>query len=376
MDTAHGRTWAEISLDNLEHNYRALRGLLKPGCGFVGVVKADAYGHGALPVARRLEELGAEYLAVACLEEGAALRRGGITAPILILGATPPEEAEEVVELGLTQTVFEPALAKALSDAAGKLGKRAVVHLKVDTGMSRLGCPAYDAPACAAALAALCALPGVEAEGIYTHFAAADDDQAYTMDQLARFERVIGLLREEYGISFKFRHCAASAAVLHYPCTHMDLVRPGIALYGHAPDPGCPLPPEGLRPVMALKTRVAAVRELPAGVGVSYGHTAWTGEEGCRLAVLPIGYADGLPRLLSGRGVVELGGALRPITGRVCMDMCMVRLEPGDKVAPGDVAVVYGGEAGVERAAQAVGTISYELLCAVSRRVPRILTDA
>ena len=372
MELEQTRTWAEIDLGNLEHNYRALRSCA-PDSRFLGVVKANAYGHGAVPVARRLEKLGADYLAVACLNEALELRQAGVRMPILILGTTPPALAEQVVAAGLTQAVFTMELARALSAAAGKMGMTAKIHIKMDTGMSRLGLLCHDPRAAAGEAAALCALPHLEHEGIFTHFANADGDEDYTMLQLTRFLDALEELEKSYRLTFEIRHCAASAAVLNYPCTHMDMVRPGIALYGHYPDPSCEgLDGPGLLPVMTLKSRVAAVRDLPAGTPVSYGCTAAFGADGGRVAVLPIGYADGLHRALSGRGSVFLGGQSRPIMGRVCMDMCMVGLEDGAEVRPGDVAEVFGPRMPVERHADLAGTIQYELLCAVSPRVPRI----
>ena len=373
-DTA--RTWAEISLGNLEHNYRDLRACA-PDSRFLGTVKANAYGHGAVPVARRLVELGTDYLAVACLEEAAELRKAGIAAPILILGYTPPELAAEAVDLDVTQGVFTPELARALSEAAGAAGKRAKIHLKADTGMSRLGVLDHDPEAAAKELAQLCALPHLEPEGVFTHFANADGDEEYTMVQFTRFLDVLKELEETYGRTFEIRHCAASAAVLNYPCTHMDMVRPGIALYGCYPDPSCEgLDGPGLRPVMSLYSRVAAVRDFPPGTPVSYGCTASFGPQGGRTAVLPIGYADGLHRVLSNESGVWLDGQVRPIMGRVCMDMCMVGLDESANVKPGDAAEVFGPRLPVERHAELAGTISYELLCAVAPRVPRIYKDA
>lgn len=376
MTRETARTWAEISLGNLEHNYRALRACA-PDSRFLATVKANGYGHGAVAVARRLVELGTDYLAVACLDEGAQLRRAGIEAPILILGYTQPQFAAEVVELGLTQTVFTPELAKALSGAAGAAGRRAKIHLKADTGMSRLGALAHDPQAAAREIAALCDLPRLEPEGIFTHFADADGDEEYTMLQFTRFLDVLDALKAQYGRSFEIRHCAASAAVLKYPCTHMDMVRPGIALYGHYPDPSCEgLDGPGLKPVMSLYSRVAAVRDFPPDTPVSYGCTACLGGDGGRLAVLPIGYADGFHRALSNQSGVWLEGECRQIVGRVCMDMCMVGLPPSSGVKPGDVAEVFGEHLPVERQAEAAGTISYELLCAVAPRVPRVYLDA
>lgn len=366
------RTWAEISLGNLEHNYRALRACA-PDSKFLGVVKANAYGHGAVPVARKLEELGADYLAVACLNEAMELRQAGIRMPILILGATPEELAGLVVDYDVTQAVFTPGLAQALSQAAGVQGRRAKIHVKVDTGMSRLGLLDHDPAAAAREVEGLCALPNLEAEGIFTHFANADGDEAYTMLQFTRFLDTLAELEETYGRKFEIRHCAASGAVLNYPCTHLDMVRPGVALYGHAPDPSCAgLDELDLRPAMTLKSRVAAVRDLPGDTPVSYGCTQRVGRNGGRVAVLPIGYADGLHRVLSGRGSVWLDGKRRPIIGRVCMDMCMVALEDGDQVKAGDEAEIFGPHLPVEESAELAGTIQYELLCAVSARVPRV----
>ena len=371
MKPMERRTWAEISLPNLEHNYRALRAMLPAGCRFLGVVKANAYGHGAVPVAKKLEALGAEYLAVACLEEAKELREAGICAPILLLGYTPPECAAELLRHELTQTVYDLETARALSDAALAAGKRLRIHIKADTGMSRLGwlCGGEGLEDAAASIAAVCALPGLEAEGIYTHFANADSDEDYTMEQFTRFLDLLAEL-ERRGVTFQIRHCAASAAVLKYPCTHLDMVRPGVALYGHYPDPSCEgLDGPGLRPVMTLKTRVASVKRVPAGTPVSYGCTHVL-ERDTRLAALTIGYADGLPRLCSDRLEVWLGGRRAPVVGRICMDMCMVDAT-GLDVRPGDEAEVFGGHLPIEEAAALAGTIQYELLCAVSPRVPR-----
>lgn len=376
MDQAAKRTWAEISLPNLEHNYRALRGMLPRGCRFLGVVKANAYGHGAVPVARKLEKLGAEYLAVACLDEAVELRRAGITAPILLLGPTPAEFAGELLHYDLTQSVQDLASARTLSDAAVRADKPLKIHIKVDTGMSRLGflCDEEHENASAKEIVKACSLPGIEAEGIFTHFANADGDERYTMRQLTRFLDVLDKLRAG-GVSFKIRHCAASAAVLNYPCTHLDMVRPGIALYGHYPDPSCQgLDGPGLLPVMTLKTRIVAVRELPAGTCISYGCTHTLARDS-RLAVLPVGYADGLERLLSNRTQMLVHGQRVPILGRVCMDMCMVDVTDLPAVQTGDVATVFGPELPLEEKADMAGTIQYELLCGVAPRVPRVYLE-
>lgn len=376
MNPKTKRTWAEINLSNLEHNYLALRGMLPRGCLFLGVVKANAYGHGAIPVAKKLEELGAEYLAVACLDEAIELREAGITRPILILGPTPLVFADEVVRYNLTQSVQSPAEAKALSEAAVCADKTLKIHIKVDTGMSRLGflCDEANADGAVEEIQKICTLPNLAAEGIFTHFANADGDEAYSMTQLTRFLNVLDKLAVRE-VKFEIRHCAASAAVLNYPCAHLDMVRPGIALYGHYPDPSCEgLDGPGLLPVMTLKTRIVAVRELPAGTCISYGCTRILKRDS-RIAVLPIGYADGMERLLSNRTEMLLRGQRVSVLGRICMDMCMVDVTDLADVSIGDEVTVFGPELPLEEKADAIGTIQYEMLCGVSRRVPRVYSD-
>ncbi len=374
MSDAQMRTWAEIDLGRLKHNYTALREQLAPGCRFVGVVKANAYGHGAVPVAQKLEEWGADYLAVACLEEAAELRQAGVRAPILILGVTLPRYAGELLAWDAAQAVGDLETGRALSAAAVAAGRTLTIHVKADTGMSRLGflCDEAHLDRAAGEIAALCALPGLRAEGIFTHFSDADGCEAYTMRQFTRFLDLLDKLSAR-GMTFEIRHCAASAAMLNYPCTHLDMVRPGIALYGHYPAPGmeytCPL-----LPVMTLKTRVAAVRDLPAGTCVSYGRTATLARDS-RLAVLPVGYGDGYFRLFSNGQPVAIRGKKAPVVGRVCMDLTMVDVSDIPGVVPGDEAVLYGDAAPVEDGADRAGTIQYELLCDVSPRVPRVYLD-
>ncbi len=371
MDGAQKRTWAEIDLGALEHNYRALRSNLEPGCRFVGVVKANAYGHGAAPVAKKLEALGAEYLAVACLDEAVELRESGVTAPILILGGTPARFAGELFRHALTQTVFDLPTAREYAKAAQEAGTALRVHLKADTGMGRLG---FVGPGRVEELLAVCALPGLEAEGLFTHFADADGSEEYTMAQLTDFLDLRDALKAA-GRTFPLCHCAASAATLRYPCAHLDMVRPGIALYGHYPDPDCVgLDGPGLIPVMTLKSRVIAVRELPAGSCISYGRTHALSRDS-RLAVLPVGYADGLRRGLSNRTRVRFPAGTAPLVGRVCMDLCMVDVTDLPGVRAGDVAEVFGPDLPVEEQAETLGTISYELLTGVAPRVPRVYRD-
>lgn len=377
MDAEHKRTWREINLAHLEHNYHTLRAMLPEGCRFLGIVKANAYGNGDIRVALRLEKLGCEYLAVACMDEAVALRAAGVKIPILILGSTPDDYAGDLVDLELTQTVSDPETAHALSAAAVAAGKTLKIHVKLDTGMSRLGflCDEVDMDASVDQVAALCALPGLEHEGIFTHFADSDGSEEYTMFQLTRFLEALEKL-EKKGVTFAIRHCANSGAVLNFPCTHLDMVRPGLALYGHYPAPSCEgLDGVGLLPVMELKSRISAIRILPKGTIVSYGRT-FALERDSVLAVLPVGYADGLHRVNSNHMDVLIHGRRAPVVGRICMDMCMADVTDIPNVLPGDVATIYGVDGDesipVEEAAHAAGTVQYELLCAISERVPRV----
>ena len=377
-DRRTARTWAEINLDALAHNYRLLRGLA-PEARFLGVVKADAYGHGAVPVAKKLQALGADMLAVACLAEAVELREAGITLPILCLGQTPVELAGDLLAYDVTQTVGDLETGEALSAAAEAAGKTLKVHVKVDTGMGRLGFVYYEDDDEAALeragkeIESLCALPGLEPEGIFTHFANADGSEAYTKNQCARIYDVFGELWERGLHQFKIYHCAASAAVLNYSWTkvYMNMIRPGIALYGYVPDPSVKDP--GLKPVMTVKSRIAAVRELPAGSFISYGCTARL-ERASKIAVLPMGYGDGLPRCLSNKLEVLIGDRLCPVLGRICMDMCMVDVTDAPGVKAGDTAAVYGPGL-TDWAAQLAGTIPYELLCQLTPRIPRLYLE-
>ena len=371
-DTILRRTWAEIDLDALAHNYRRARELTGPGVRYLGVVKADAYGHGAVQVAERLEELGADYLAVSSLDEARELRHGGINAPILILGHTPPEMVPELIRYHITQAVSAQAKAEAYSAAALACGGTLKVHIKVDTGMSRLGFLVRDGhfDGGVAAIAASCALPGLEAEGIFTHFAVSDEDdsdsEGYTREQFTLFMRVLDALAEK-GRTFAIRHCANSGALARYPEMYLDMVRPGIALYGVGAD----AERLDLRPVMTLKSSVSTIKIFDPDTDISYGRTYRT-EGKARIGVLPIGYADGLFRGLSNRLSVVTDQGPAPIRGRICVDMTMVDLTGLPDVKVGSEVEIFGRRQSVDRLAEILNTISYELLCAVSKRVPRV----
>jgi len=372
IDTTTARTWAEIDLDALEHNFKALKAMLPKGCKLLAPVKSNAYGHGAVPVSRRLEALGCDMLAVACAAEGVELRQAGISLPILCLGSTPAELVPLLLEHDITQTVGDPDAALRLSRAAAETGKRLSVHIKLDTGMSRLGF-FWGIGGNDAVLRSLCAvfeLPGLTVTGMFTHFADADGSEDYTMEQFTRFLDARDALAEQ-GHTVPTLHCAASAAAILYPCTHLDMVRPGIALYGYYPDASLEgLVEGGLRPVMTVKSRIAAVRPLPKGTCVSYGRTAVLARDSL-VAVVPMGYGDGYPRALSNRGHIRIRGTLCPILGRVCMDMCMVDVTDLEGLQAGEEAVIYDGELALKNAAL-TDTIVYELLCDISPRVPRV----
>lgn len=365
------RTWAEVHLDRLAHNYHALRARA-PQSKFAGLVKANAYGHGAVPVAKELEALGADYLAVACLDEALELREAGVRAPIIILGYTPPEYTADLIAHDITQTVYDLELAKEFSVVAESVDKRLRCHLKADTGMSRLGvlCTEETMDAAADELEAMYRLPGLEAEGLFQHFADADTCPEYSLMQIERYNAILREL-ERRGCRFALRHCCAGAATLNYPQVHYDMIRPGIPLFGYSPDHAC----DGmidLQPVMEVKSRIASVKKLPRGTCISYGRT-YTLERDSVVAAVPIGYADGLNRLLSNRQEFLLQGQRVRQIGRVCMDMCMIDVT--DLPAPvriGDVVTIFGAEGLLQEKADTVGTITYEMLCAVAPRVPRL----
>ena len=375
-DTILRRTWAEIDLDALEHNYNVARQKIGPGVKYLGVVKADAYGHGAVQVARKLEQLGADYLAVSSLDEAMELRAGGIHMPILILGHTPPERVEELLRYHITQTVTCEAKALEYSAEAVRCGGTLKVHIKVETGMSRLGflCGGDHFKTGVAGICAACTLPGLEAEGIFTHFAVSDEadaeSDAYTRGQFDLFCRVIGAVEQRLGRRFPLRHCANTGAVARWPETYLDMVRPGLLLYGCGEFAG----QLGLRPVMRLKSCVSTIKVLDPDTTVSYGRTFRT-EGKTRMGVLPIGYADGFFRGLSNRMAVQTAYGPAPQRGRICMDMCMVDLTDLPEVKVGDTVEIFGQTQSVDSLAAILNTIPYELTCAVSKRVPRLYME-
>ena len=373
MKDLQKRTWAEISLDNIRHNYRSIRAHLPQGCKFLGVVKADAYGHGAVPVSKLLEQEGADYLAVSCLDEALELRENGITMPILILGHTPARYTDLLLDNNITQTVS--CLAKALeySERAQFHGGELKIHIKLDTGMSRLGflCSGTQFEEGVENVIASCRLPGLVHEGIYTHFAVSDEmgeeNEDYTRSQFKLFMDMIEAIKLRGGIEFQIRHCANTGAVVNYPEMTLDMVRPGLLLYGYGDDAGR----LDLRPCMRLVTTVSTIKFYEAGTSVSYGRHYRT-EERTRMGVLAIGYADGLFRCLSDKCSFEANGGKAPQRGRICMDMCMVDISHLPDVDVGSEVEIFGQRNDIRVLSEAAGTIPYEFLCSVSKRVPRV----
>lgn len=374
------RTWADISLDNLSYNYTQLRKNVAPSCKFLGVVKADAYGHGAVPVSRHLKDLGAEYLAVSNFEEALQLRQADIRLPILILGYTPAIYAEDMADMGIRQEIHSLEYARQLSRQMESTGKELLTHLKLDTGMSRLGFFAYDDEKTLEEIKTVAALPGLRFEGVFTHFPVADslseDDCAFTRLQYQRFIAMIECLKAS-GIEFEIRHCCNSAGTILYPEFALDMIRPGIATYGISPSPELAGKLD-LRPMMSLRTTISQIRDFKADVTVSYGR-AYTTPSPRKIAVLCIGYADGLSRALSGNVSFLLRGKRVPQIGRICMDMCMIDITDVPEAKVGDVVTVFGEDkdltAPVDALAAQLGTIPYEILCDINKRTPRIYLD-
>lgn len=372
MESTLKRTWAEIDLDALARNYDRIRRHVGEETKLLGVIKADAYGHGAVPVARELEALGASYLAVSNIDECEEVRLGGVKLPVLMLGFTPADQAERILELDMTQAVQSLDIAEAFSDAAVKCGKKMKVHIKLDTGMGRLGFPCDETNFARSLtdILAVLKLPGLDVEGIFTHFCVSDEEGeenvAFTKKQHERYARMIAQAEEKGNFRFRLRHCCNAGGIVSYPEWADDMVRCGIILYGS----GELAERMGMEPVMALKSRVAVVRDLAPGTSVSYGRTYFTTRKS-RIAVLPLGYADGLHRALSNRMEVLTPYGRAKQVGRICMDMCMIDVTDLSEVKSGDEVEIFGKNVLCAEDAAACGTIPYELLCAVSKRVPR-----
>lgn len=367
----YDRSCVEIDLDALRHNYAEIRKMTAPGAGILAVVKADAYGHGAYETAKTLLECGAAGLCLATIDEAVDLRRRGIDAPMMTLGFTDRSRYPDAVKYGIEQAVYSYEIAKALSDEAVAQGKQIKIHIKLDTGMGRIGFKTDGSET--DEIIRSCSLPGIVSYGVFSHFAAADtNDDSYTLQQYDAFMRQVKEL-EEKGIVFEKKHICNSAGIMRFPQMHLDLVRAGIILYGLLP-PGCPEPPvkPDLVPVMTWYAKVIHVKTIPAGATVSYGRH-FKAERETEVATVGIGYADGLSRRLSNGFELVINGEKCPIIGNVCMDMCMVdTTDIKQRPKVGDKVIVFGRERLADDLADRIGTINYEITCVVGKRVRRL----
>jgi len=371
------RTWAIIHLDHFLYNFHAVRARIGEKRRICVPVKADAYGHGALKIAEASLKAGASCLGVATVSEGTELRKGGIKAPILLMSQPHPDEIPQIAETGISPFVSDSNFASDLNEYAEAKKLKLPVHLKIDTGMGRIGCSVEEAASLAKHIAG-CA--GLELAGTATHFAVSDStdaqDIAYTQEQLSRFKEALDAIRGA-GVDPGIIHAANSGAVILHPDAWFDMVRPGILLYGYKSAqenkiPNFPYEPLSVKPVMELRTTVTLIKKVKKGESISYGRT-WEAGQDTNIAVLAAGYADGLPRIASGKWQTLIGGKVFPLVGRICMDLCCADIGPQTDVRRWDEAVIFGGQAkDASELADAVGTIPYEITCNVNNRVPRI----
>jgi len=365
-----GFTYAEVNLKSVAHNIAEIRKMISKETRIMAVVKADGYGHGAVEISKAALSSGVEYLSVASVKEAAELREAGISSPILILSESIPEVLGRVIDLGLTQTIYTSDLAEALSKEAKNKGQKARVHIKVDTGMGRVGVAPKDA---VSLIKKISTLDNLTLEGIFTHFSKAEDvNDNFTKRQLVAFKKVLSEI-ETNGFRIPIKHAANSAATLFHSEAHFDMIRIGLSIYGLYP-PGNPSRPINLKPALSFKTKVTYLKKVPAGTPLSYGGTYVTDKE-TTIVTLPVGYADGLSRRLSNKGSVLIGGKRFSISGNVCMDLTLV--DVGDvPIKVGDEAVLIGKQGSEEITADEIaeleGTINYEVVCGIGKRVPRI----
>ena len=365
------RTWAEVDLDAIAHNIKEIRKITNPNAKIMAVVTADAYGHGFLEVAKTLLENGADRLAVAVLQEGKQLRSRGVTVPILILGASGEEAVEDLINFDITPSEF----AKALSYEAERKEKVTKIHIKIDTGMSRIGFLAgEDNEEIVDEIIKISKLPYIEIEGIFSHFATSDEyDKSYTLLQYGRFMDVCNRL-EEKGLNIPIKHICNSAGIMMYPEMHLDMVRPGVILYGMYPSDEVDKSRLDLIPAMTLKSTITHIKEVEPGRGVSYGKEYITDKK-TKIATVPIGYADGYLRKLAKHGKMIVDGVKVPIIGRICMDQCMIDVTNVHNIDKGDEVIIFGREGvTVDDLAEWLETINYEVSCVIGKRIPRIYT--
>lgn len=371
MDLEYVRpTRTEIDINNLRHNIKEIRNITSSDTRLCAVVKADGYGHGAFTVAKVALEEGASYLAVALFEEAMELREKGIKAPILILGFTPPEQFDKIIKKNITQTVYDLNMAHILSEKAQNIGKKAKIHIKLDTGMGRIGFLAEKSSI--SKIQEIFKLEGLEVEGLFTHFSKADEkDKSYTIKQFESFMKISQELTR-LGYHIPIKHVANSAAIIDFPEAHLDMIRPGIILYGLYPSDEVDKTRLDLKPVMSLKTKISHIKILPRGRCISYGGIFVTKRES-KIATLPIGYGDGFCRCFS-KAYGQIKGEKAPIVGRICMDQCMMDItDIKSDVKIGDDVMLFGpGAMSVDDLAKIAGTINYEIVCGISKRVPRV----
>ncbi|WP_125153997.1 alanine racemase [Clostridium rectalis] len=364
--------WAEINLDNLAYNMQQIRKLSRSK-DIIAVVKADAYGHGALDIVPTLLENGATRLAVAVINEAVELRRGGITCPIMILGFTPESLIDNLIRYDIEQTVFNYDLAKKISDMAVEKHKRAKIHIALDTGMGRIGF-ASDKRGIDEVYK-ISKLPNIVIEGLFSHFSTADEsDKDYTIKQFDKFNWFYNELQKK-DVKVNIRHIANSAAIIDLPETHLDAVRPGIILYGYYPSKEVCKDNLDLKPVMTLKTNIVHIKKLQKDNYISYGRKFRTDKESL-IATLPVGYADGYIRALFNKAKVIVNGRFAPVVGKVCMDQCMIDITEIGETNIGDEVIIMGEYNNIKMTANEIadilGTINYEILCMISKRVPRV----
>jgi len=365
--------WAEIDLDSLAHNIKEVRRITNKEAIVTAVVKANAYGHGSIEAAKVFLENGANRLAVATLSEAVELRRADIDTPILILGYTPDSQHKIAVENDIIEAIYTLESAEKLSQVAGNLNKKAKVHIKVDSGMGRIGFPPVDSSI--DKIEKISKLPNLEIEGIFTHFAKADEvDKAYTGKQFKNYKWVIERL-EDKNIQIPIKHVSNSAATIDLPEYNLNMVRGGIMIYGLYPSDEVDKEKVSLKPAMTLKAKISHLKEVPEGTGISYGQIFVTKRKS-KIATIPIGYADGFTRLLTSKAEVAIKGKRAPIVGKICMDQCMIDVTDIEDVKVGDEVVLFGdgsnGVPHIDEVAEKLGTINYEIVCMVGRRVPRV----
>ncbi len=367
------RTWAEVDLDAIAHNIKEIRKIANPSAQLMAVVKADAYGHGFLEVTKTLLENGADRLAVATLREGEQLRSRGVQVPILVLGALMEEDIEDYINFNITPNVFSYETAHAISYIAEKKEKVTKIHIKLDTGMSRIGFLTGDNnEKVVEEIIKISKLPYIEIEGIFSHFSTSDEyDDSYTRLQFKRFMDVINML-EEREIHIPIKHICNSAAIMMYPEMHLDMVRPGVILYGMYPSDEVDKSKLDLKPAMTLKAKVTLVKEVEPGRGVSYGKEYIT-DKVTKIATVPIGYADGYLRRLAKEGKMIVHGQQVPIIGRICMDQCMIDVTNVHNIERGDEVILFSDKGiTVDDLARWLDTINYEVTCVIGKRIPRI----